>query len=128
MNWFIIASGILATVMVLGHIIPGRKEEFLPMVAAEFDPSPKRSMEFVWHMATATLILMAIALFAVGFGYPAEGGRILGWFVFAHYLIWGMLFLILMATSGMPNAVMKKWEWSLFLAVAATAGIGLSMG
>ena len=128
MNWLIIASGGLATVMVLGHTIPGRKEEFLPMVAADFDPSSKRTMEFVWHMATVTLILMALALYAVGFGYPPEGGHFLGWFVSAHYIVWGLLYLIMVMTSGLPNAVIRKWEWTLFLAIGAIAGIGLWIG
>ena len=97
------------------------------MTRAEFDPYAKRVMEFVWHMTTAALVLMTLALLAVGSGHVTGGGQILGWFVFAHFLGWGLVHLLLGLTSGLPKAVTKMFQWVLFLSVAVTAGIGLAM-
>ncbi len=95
MNWLVIVSGILAAAMLIGHSTLGRRDYFLPMTRAEFDPYAKRIMEFVWHMTTVALVLMTLALLAVGFGYVTEGGHLLGWFVFAHFLGWGLVHLAL---------------------------------
>ena len=128
MNGFIIASGILAAAMLVGHSTLGRRDYFLPMTRADFDPYARRVMEFVWHMSTVALALMAVALLAAGFGYVSEGGHLLGWFIFAHFLAWGLVHLLLGLTSGLPRAAARMFQWALFLAVAATAGIGLATG
>lgn len=128
MNWIIIVSGILAAAVTLGHSTLGRRDYFLPMTRAEFDPYAKRVMEFVWHMATVSLILLTLALLALGFGFVEEGGQILGWFVFAHFLGWGIVHFLLGITSGLPSAISRMFQWILFLLVAATAGVGLALG
>ena len=128
MNGFIIASGILATAMLIGHSTLGRRDYFLPMTRADFDPYARRVMEFVWHMSTVAIALMAAALLALGLGYLTVGGELLGWFVFAHFLAWGLVHLLLGLTSGLPGAPVRLFQWVLFLAVAATAGIGLMKG
>ena len=62
MNWFLIASGLAAAFMLAGHSTIGRRQFFLPMLGASFDPTAKRVMEFVWHMSTAALVLPPFVL------------------------------------------------------------------
>ncbi len=128
MNGFIIASGVLAAAMLLAHSTLGRRNYFLPMTAADFDPYARRVMEFVWHMSTVAIALMTLGLLAVGLGYVTEGGNLLGWFICAHFLAWGVVHLLLGLTSGLPHAPARMFQWVLFLAVAATAGFGLAKG
>lgn len=125
MNVLVLVAGTLAAFVVVGHVTLGRRDYFLPMLAADFDPLAKRVMEFVWHLSTLTLALMALVLLAVGFGYLPEAGALLGWFVFAHYLGWGIIHLLLGLTSGLPRAPVRMFQWILFFAIAATAGVGL---
>ena len=126
MNGFITTSGLLAVVMLIGHSTLGRRDYFLPMRGADFDPYARRVMEFVWHMATIAIALMSLALLAVGCGYLAEGGRLLVWFAGAHFLLWGLVHVVLGLTSGLPRAPIRIFQWVLFLSVAITAAIGLT--
>jgi hypothetical protein len=126
MNVLLVIAGVLATGVLIGHSTLGRRDYFLPMLSAEFDPYAKRIMSFVWHMSTLSLCLMALALLALGFGHLPEGGPILGWFVFAHFLGWGVIHLLLGLTSGLPRAVARMFQWVLFFVVAALTGLGLS--
>ncbi len=71
---------------------------------------------------------VALGLLAVGLGYVTEGGNLLGWFICAHFLAWGVVHLLLGLTSGLPHAPARMFQWVLFLAVAATAGFGLAKG
>ena len=57
MDFWLIGSGAVAAFMLIGHATMGRKQFFLPMLDVSFDPAAKRVMEFVWHMATAALVL-----------------------------------------------------------------------
>lgn len=129
MNAYFLVSGILAAFMLVGHSTIGRKQFFLPMLGTTFDGTSKRVMEFVWHMATVSLVLPPIVLIYAGL--RADTGRIddtLIGFIGLQFAAWGLVHLLLMASSGLPGAVYKMFQWVLFLAVAATAFAGLTLG
>ncbi len=125
MNTLLLISGALAAFMVVGHGTIGRKQFFLPMLEATFDPTSKRIMAFVWHMSTATLILAAAALAYAAF-MPGDGPvrNALAIYVAVQFLCYGVVHLLLVTTSGLPGAVYKQFQWSLFLAVGITALTG----
>ena len=127
MNGLIIGAGALAAIILIGHATVGRREYFLPMKAADFDPYARRVMEFVWHMSTVSIALMCLALLGVGFGLAAAGGELLVLFATAHFVAWGLVHLLLGLTSGLPRAPMRMFQWILFLCVAVTAWFGLTM-
>jgi hypothetical protein len=111
--------------MVLGHGTVGRKQFFLPMLAATFDPTAKRIMAFVWHMSTATLVIAAVALLCAGLGYVGEAARgPLALYVALQFMAYGAVHLFLVSTSNLPGAVHKQFQWSLFLAVGVAALVG----
>ncbi len=117
--------------MVVGHGTLGRSQFFLPMLAADFDPTSKRIMAFVWHMSTITLAVAALALLYGGLGYlePAvlEPAVLEPLAVYAgiQFLAYGALHLFLVTTSKLSGAVYKQFQWSLFLAVGGTALLGV---
>ena len=127
MNGLIIGAGALAAIILIGHATVGRREYFLPMKAADFDPYARRVMEFVWHMSTVSIALMCLALLGVGFGYAPVGGELLVLFATAHFVAWGLVHLLLGLTSGLPRAPMRMFQWVLFLCVAITAWFGVTM-
>jgi hypothetical protein len=126
MNAMLIVSGALAAFMVIGHGTLGRSQFFLPMLAADFDPTSKRIMAFVWHMSTITLAVAALALLFGGLGYvePSALGP-LAWYAGVQFLAYGAVHLFLVTTSKLPGAVYKQFQWSLFLAVGGTALLGV---
>ncbi len=129
MNVYLLVSGVLAAFILVGHATIGRKQFFLPMLAASFDPTSKRIMEFVWHMSTVALVLPPVVLIYSGLQastYTATG--LIIWFLALQFAAWGLVHLLLVATSGLPGAVYKLFQWTLFLATAATAFAGLALG
>ena len=128
MNAYFLVSGGLAAFILVGHSTIGRKRFFLPMLAASFEPTSKRVMEFVWHMATVTLVLPPVVLIYAGLRADTDPiSEILIGFVGLQFAAWGLLHLLLVATSGLPGAIYKLFQWSLFIAVAATAFAGLAL-
>jgi hypothetical protein len=129
MNVLLLVSGGLATFMVLGHSTLGRKQFFLPMLEASFDPTAKRIMAFVWHMSTATLVAAAAALIYAGLiqgdgAAVGVAGRPLTLYIGLQFLAYGAVHLFLVSTSKLPGAVYKQFQWSLFFAVGLTAWAG----
>jgi hypothetical protein len=128
LNGLIIGAGTLATIILIGHCTVGRRDYFLPMKEADFDPYARRVMEFVWHMSTVSIALMCAALLGAGFGLTPAGSELLVLFATAHFVVWGLVHLSLGLSSGLPRAPMRMFQWVLFLCVAVTAWFGLTMG
>ena len=129
MNVYFLVSGGLAAFMLIGHGTIGRKQFFLPMREAAFDPTAKRIMEFVWHMSTVALALPPAVLIYAGSGGAGTGAstELLIGFLAVQFAAWGGVHLVLVGTSGLPGAVYKQFQWALFLAIAATAMAGLTL-
>ena len=115
MNVLLSLSGTLAAFMVVGHATLGRKQFFVPMLEASFESAAKRIMAFVWHMSTLTLIAAAAALFYAA-SAPADGavGQALALYAAVQFLAYGAIHLFLVATSKLPGAVYKQFQWALF--------------
>ena len=127
MNGFLIASGLVASFMLVGHSTIGRKQFFLPMLGADFDPVAKRTMEFVWHMSTAALVLPPVVLLYAGFsGAEAEAPTLVVAYLGLQFLAWGVVHFAVTATSGIQGAVYKMFQWMLFLAVGGLAMAGVA--
>ncbi len=125
MNSLLLISGALAAFMVAGHSTIGRKQFFLPMLEADFDPTSKRIMAFVWHMSTVTLVAATAALFYAALAPVSEAVKLaLGLYVGLQFVAYGAVHLLLVSTSKLPGAVYKQFQWSLFLAVGITACAG----
>ncbi len=124
MNTLLLTSALVASFIVIGHCTVGRKQFFLPMVAANFDGTAKRVMEFIWHMSTVSLALPAIALF-YGAQYSDRVSTGLILFIVVQYGLWAAVHFVVTVTSGIPGALYKLFQWCLFGAVAITAYLGM---
>jgi hypothetical protein len=128
MNGFLTASGFIAAFMLVGHSTIGRKQFFLPMRNATFDPSAKRVMEFVWHMSTVALVLPpAVLLYAAWTDVNGAALYYLVAYLGLQFGAWGAVHLALMSSSGLPGAVYKMFQWSLFLMVGGLIWAGLAL-
>ncbi len=128
MNVYLAAAGLVAAFMLVGHSTVGRKQFFLPMLAVDFDPVSKRIMEFVWHMATASLVLPPIVLLYAGFsGIEEAAMRYVVIYVAVQFAAWGVVHFLMVSTSGLPGALYKLFQWMLFLAVGALGWAGMAV-
>jgi hypothetical protein len=128
MNYFLWIAAAVAAFMVTGHSTIGRKQFFLPMLAADFDATSKRVMTFVWHMSTASLVLAAGALIVAAAHASGDGAAATHYslvvFVAALYFVYGVVHLTIVSTSGLPGAIYKQFQWLLFFAVGVSAWVG----
>jgi len=125
MNSYLIISGAIATFILVGHSTIGCKQFFLPLVKADFDPTARRIMEFVWHMSTLTLLLPPPILLYAGYtGLTGEGMSYLLTFIAIQFVLLFAVHFSLVVTSGLPGAVYKLFQWGLFLAVGGFTWMG----
>ncbi|MBT3791301.1 MAG: hypothetical protein HN725_05280 [Alphaproteobacteria bacterium] len=128
MNYWLLASGIFAAFMFVGHSTMGRREFFLPMLDASFDPIAKRAMTFVWHMATVALLLPAAVLIYAGYVGSDATLQPVVLFIGVTFVLWGAVHLYLGLTSGIPDAMKKMFQWAFFMAVGGFALAGVYAG
>jgi len=127
MNIFLLTAGFFAAFMLIGHSTIGRRQFFLPMKEATFDPTAKRVMEFVWHMSTAALLLPPFILAYAGVkGVDGSGLGFLITYIALQFALWGGVHFLVVSTSGLPGAIYKMFQWALFLMVGGFAFLGLS--
>jgi hypothetical protein len=112
--------------MLIGHSTMGRKQFFLPMRAVSFDATAKWVMEFVWHMATAAMVLPPVVLLYAWFTGGGEAMKFIIAYLALQFAAWGAVHLLVISTSGLPGAVYKLFQWTFFLAVGDLAWTGIA--
>ena len=126
MNWFFIASGIVASLGFLVHVVLGNKDVLGPTLMAPFDEVARRTMHGAWHVVTVTLFLSAVALFASGlnaYGTQAEA-NLVARLVAVLYLAFTGVFAWVAIISRLPKAFLKLPQWTLFIPIAGLALAG----
>ena len=104
--------------MLAGHSSIGRRQFFLPMLDITFDPTSKRTMEFVGHMSAISLVLPPIVLlYAEITTTDTQALHYIVIYLALQFAAWGVDHLLPTTTSGLPGAIYKMFQWVLFLAV-----------
>ena len=75
MDWFITIAGLLAAMTTVGHFKIGSREFLRPMLEASFDQVSKKVMHCVFHYVSTFLILSALTLLSIGWGFYLVPGR-----------------------------------------------------
>lgn len=103
----------------------GSKEYLNPMLAASFDPVPKKVMHSVFHYVSVFLILSTLALLALGFGIIADNQpSLLVHFIALNYAFFAAWQIVIAATSQIPKGIFKIFQWVLFVIIAVLAWLG----
>ena len=125
MNWPIFIAGLAAAFCTLGHFTAGRKLYLQPMLAASFDDVAKKVNHCVFHYVSVFLVLSAACLLLIGagirFNIAADG---LVKFIAINYAVFAVAQIIIAATSGISNAIVKMFQWMIFVFIAVFAWIG----
>jgi hypothetical protein len=118
-------AGLAAAFCALGHFTVGRKQYLKPMLAASFDDVAKRVNHCVFHYVSVFLVLSAAGLLLIGagitFNIAADG---LVKFIAVNYAVFAVTQIIIAATSGISNAIVKMFQWMIFVFIAVFAWIG----
>lgn len=125
MDWPILISGLAAVFCTLGHFTVGRKQYLKPMLAASFDDVAKKVNHCVFHYVSAFLVLSAVCLVLIGTGLTFNTDTsLLVKFISIHYAVFAVTQIIIAATSGIQNAVLKMFQWTIFVFIAVFGWIG----
>ena len=125
MNGPIFIAGLAAAFCTLGHFTAGRKHYLLPMLAASFDNVAKKVNQCVFHYVSVFMVLSTAGLLAIGIGIasPADTAG-LAKFIALHYALFAVVQIIVAATAGIPKAIIKMFQWFIFVFIAVFAWIG----
>ncbi|MDJ0814830.1 MAG: hypothetical protein QNJ58_01460 [Desulfobacterales bacterium] len=127
MNAPIFVAGLAAAFITIGHVTIGSKQYLKPMLRASFDDLPKKMNHCVFHYVSVYLLLSAIFLLLMGLGY-LDDEKTTTWlvrFIAANYGVFALVQIVIAATSGVPNALFKFFQWTLFVFVAVFAWVGV---
>ena len=125
MNWLILIAGLVALFATIGHLTMGRKTFLKPMMDASFDEVPKKVMQSVFHYVSVFQILSAVALLFVAFGFSFNlDSTLLIRFVAFNYALFAITGIITALTSGIPNGLVKMFQWIFWVIIAVLAWIG----
>ena len=120
-NAWLVAAGMLAMLLAIGHVAGGTRFVYRPMVQASFDEVAKRTMVFVWHFSTLVLFMAAGALLYGG----SRSAPILVGYVLVQTAALAVVHLLVAATSGVDGWYKKMPQWVAFAVIAGLTAAGL---
>jgi hypothetical protein len=124
MNWLIFISGLIAAFCTVGHFAIGSKQYLVPMMQSSFDDVPKKVMHCVFHYVSVVLVLSTLFLLATGLGFFKSDTSLLVKFIAIQFALFAVTQLIIAATSKIPGAVFKLFQWIIFALIAIFAWLG----
>lgn len=119
MEWSLIVAGILAALSSIGHFTLGSRDYLQPMLKAEFDEVPKRTMHCGFHYVSAFFVLSALALLGLGLGlFPAVVTASLATFIGANWAAFAAIQLLIVLTCRIERGLIRMFQWMLFSAIS----------
>ncbi|HCE2112494.1 TPA: hypothetical protein NJ493_004505 [Vibrio parahaemolyticus] len=125
MNIFLIISGFLGLLTVIGHFIVGQKQFLSPMLDADIEPVAKNVMHSVFHYVSVFLVFSTFALLVSGFGLlRTESAEILCLFIGVNYLLFAVWQILIALKSGLEKPLLKLFQWVFFVLISGFALMG----
>ena len=126
MNPPIFLAGLGAALIAAEHLTRGRKQYLTPMLRISFDDLAKKTLLGVYHYLSSFLTISAAVLLAVGAGYDFNNQATwLVKFISINFALFTVVQVVIAATSDIPNAIKKMFQWTLFAFVAVFAWVGV---
>lgn len=117
MNRLLAIAAFLAAFTAAVHIFAGGEDTAVPLLASTLAGEPKLTLYAVWHMASVTLAMSAIALFVGSLPRHAHPARYLVLFVSALWCVFGVVFLVVATLQPEGGWLLKLPQWVLLLPV-----------
>ncbi|MGD2269940.1 MAG: hypothetical protein PVI06_06025 [Desulfobacterales bacterium] len=126
MNPLLLISGLVAGFCTVGHFMIGSKSYLKPMLNASFDEVAKKVMHSVFHYVSVFLVLASIALLSLGFGWRPHAGSLMAKFIAIHFVAFAAIQIAIALTSKIEKAMLKMFQWTIFIIIAVFAWLGAS--
>ncbi|MCK5281298.1 MAG: hypothetical protein KAK04_22240, partial [Cyclobacteriaceae bacterium] len=68
MNYFILTSGIFASLATIGHFAIGAKDFLKPVMNSDIDEIPRKVMQSLFHYMSVFMVLTSVVLLAISMG------------------------------------------------------------
>lgn len=121
MNKPLLFAALLSAFTAAVHFFVGGVHIVEPLLASAFDERFKFTLYAVWHMATAALLLSAIAFYLGSLPRYASSLRALVLFLSALWTAFGLVFiLVALSQMGIVGLAFLP-QWTLLLAVSLLA-------
>jgi len=117
MNRTLAVASLIALFTAGVHFFKGGVAIVDPLLASTLASGPKLVLYAVWHMASAALLLSALALFVGCLPRRAEATRTLVRFVSLLWCAFGLVFLAIIVTAPGDGWLLKLPQWALLLPV-----------
>lgn len=117
MNRLLVIAALLAAFTAAAHIFAGGTDVAVPLLASSIAEEPKLTLYAVWHMASVTLAMSAVALFVGSLPRHAYAARYLVLFVSALWCAFGVVFLVVVAIQPENGWLLKLPQWLLLFPV-----------
>ena len=118
MNWWGLASGLLAALCTAGHAFAGHRMFLRPIQSHLTDAVQSRGFSAMWHLITLHFALSSLVLLAC-----AVHGRsgLAVWLIAAQFAGYAVIYLVQSLRLG---SVRRLFQWALFAGVSLLAAIG----
>jgi hypothetical protein len=117
MEWSLIVAGTLATMSSIEDFTLGSRDYLQPMLRAEFEEVPKRTMHCGFHYVSSFFVLSALALLGLGV-LPAAVHGSLAIFIGANWAAFATIQLLIVLTCRIERGLIRMCQWMLFSAIA----------
>jgi hypothetical protein len=124
MNWFIIASGVLAAIAAVIHIAAGGSEVARPLLESSVDQVVKLTMYACWHLVSVALVLSALALLASG--SALVDSPLMVAYISTLWLLFGLVFLVVTLGMAKPRGLFRLPQWVLLVPVGVLGWWGIA--
>ena len=125
MCWSLTVAGVLASLSSIGHFTLGSRDYLQPMLRAEFDEVPKRTMHCGFHYVSAFFVLSALALLGLGLGLlPDSATGIIAIFIGANWAAFAVIQIIIILPCRIERGLIRMFQWMLFTSIAVFCFIG----
>lgn len=126
MNFLTLTAGILALMASIGHFTMGNKQYLKPILNSDADEIPKKIMMGLFHYMSVFMVLTALFLIGISLGFCVlfENSNDVTKLIGILYIGFGIVQLIIAATSGIKNEFFKLFQWVFWFLIGITSLFG----
>jgi hypothetical protein len=123
MDYFILTSGVVATLATIGHFAIGNKEFLKPVINSNAAEIPKKVMQSVYHYMSVFLVLTSVILLAFSLGENlifenrSDVLKMIGF----SYAGFAVAQFIIAFTSSLKMGILKLFQWIFWALIAVFA-------
>ena len=126
MNYFILASGVVASLATIGHFALGNKVYVKPVMESDAPEIPKKVMLCAFHYMSVFMVLTVVILISFSMGNNlifVNSSDILKLIGFS-YAGFAIVQILVAFTSSIKMAVFKMFQWIFWVLIAVFAFLG----